>query len=682
MEGQIKFLALNKPMDWLRGQGENLQITSEGIRLQYDKKYSLLMTVDLAQAGVEEPITSLCGGPYGLVFMLDAAANLWSYDFLHHEIRLLLKTGHDLFNADAAISLTNSTLLLLNTNPPSVTAVSAVSGQILWTAEDFLGGQPLALAANEQEDLLVVTAHLSSQGGEERVPLNIIKITVDGQVKLWAAPAEFTASFAAKSEINQRIQAVLAADETLYVSDNLSGELWVFDSHGSLINQQRLVPDGSCWSLGIDNEGSVYTMADSPILTSMKGNAGLLRLSADEDQAQVLLNLADCSGRLWLDRLNRLYIWNPSENVIRLYERHERIRLDNDGRPRGTYLLPLLDSNTPEMEWHRLALQVTIPDDTQIRLSYYASDRLETVISGQLINLPEFLSAPDISMADKLEQISGIWSRDLVNPRDLLLTGARGRYLWVKIEFIGSEDRTPVLRGVRAYYPRISLLNYLPAVYQHDLSSRDFLERFLSLFGTFLQGIEEKIDKVSSIFDPAVAHGPFLTWLAGWIGLNIDENWSEDQIRRLLTAAPSLYKKRGTREALEEIVAIYTGEKPLIVEYFQYKYLQELSEIKENMTRLYGQNPYGFTVLVKQERVPDAAQVITLQRIIDQEKPAFTEARLVILQPWMYMDMHSYLGINTYLSELSLLRLDNKSAMPFSSVIVDRERTSRVTISG
>jgi phage tail-like protein len=190
--------------------------------------------------------------------------------------------------------------------------------------------------------------------------------------------------------------------------------------------------------------------------------------------------------------------------------------------------------------------------------------------------------------------------------------------------------------------------------------------------------MEEQIDQVDRIFDPEAVPGSLLSRLAGWLGVNVDESWSEEQLRRLLIAAPDLYRKRGTREEMEAIITIYTGEKPFIVEYFQYKYLQETLELKQLMTQLYGQDPYGFTVLVKQERVPTAAQASALQRLIDEEKPAFTDARLVILQPWIYMDMHSYLGINTYLSELSLLRLDNKAAMPFSSVIVDTKRDNQL----
>ena len=144
-------------------------------------------------------------------------------------------------------------------------------------------------------------------------------------------------------------------------------------------------------------------------------------------------------------------------------------------------------------------------------------------------------------------------------------------------------------------------------------------------------------------------------------------------MRKLVIQAPYIFARRGTREALELIIEIYTGVKPLIVEHFQFKRFQDTTELKELMDKLYGQDPYAFTVLLNPSTSLSAGQMAALQSILIQEKPAFTDSRLVVLQPWMYMDMHSYLGINTYLSELTPLQLDNKSAVPFNSLIIDQE---------
>jgi hypothetical protein len=63
---------------------------------------------------------------------------------------------------------------------------------------------------------------------------------------------------------------------------------------------------------------------------------------------------------------------------------------------------------------------------------------------------------------------------------------------------------------------------------------------------------------------------------------------------------------------------------------------------------------------------------VTLQHLIETCKPAFTTFKLIVLQPWVYMDLHSYLGMNTVLSEPDLLTLDEHSSMPHHTITIDR----------
>ncbi len=89
-------------------------------------------------------------------------------------------------------------------------------------------------------------------------------------------------------------------------------------------------------------------------------------------------------------------------------------------------------------------------------------------------------------------------------------------------------------------------------------------------------------------------------------------------------------------------------------------------------------NPYTFCVLMKSERIENEKQRSIVERLINEQKPAFTEGKLILLQPWLYMDMHTYLGINTYLSEPTLLRLDNTSSIPNNSTLIDVDMDNRL----
>jgi hypothetical protein len=133
------------------------------------------------------------------------------------------------------------------------------------------------------------------------------------------------------------------------------------------------------------------------------------------------------------------------------------------------------------------------------------------------------------------------WLTGQTNAEDFLILSAPGRYMWLKIEFRGNGVETPVLRHLQAFFPRLTSMEYLPAVYQAEPVSKDFLERFLSIFDAVFSGIEQKIDNMAQYFDPyGVPSAPgkdFLAWLATWIDMTLDPRWPLAIRRQLLEKA-------------------------------------------------------------------------------------------------------------------------------------------------
>jgi phage tail-like protein len=338
-----------------------------------------------------------------------------------------------------------------------------------------------------------------------------------------------------------------------------------------------------------------------------------------------------------------------------------------------------------------------------------------------------------------------------MNLRDALIQSPSGRHLWLKLVLRSSdENKTPRIRSISAYLPRSSYLRYLPAVYQEDTASRDFLERFLSLFETLLWNNEEAINQIGRFFDVEATPDEFISWLATWVAAISDESWSEEKKRIFLQRAVALYKKRGTREGLEELIEIYTGYKPMIIEHFQLR-CAENEEIKSVLEKLFGLylfsliagdlendldagfipeelknmfetkgitlseiitvtkedndkwrvvdeekestyiirkegknlniyfwTPFCFCVLLKPaEAEIYGSQLETVKRLIEFEKPAHTVAGVMVLQPWIYLDMHTYLGINTYLSE-PVMRLGITSVIGRDTVLTDMEEAGQI----
>jgi phage tail-like protein len=93
-----------------------------------------------------------------------------------------------------------------------------------------------------------------------------------------------------------------------------------------------------------------------------------------------------------------------------------------------------------------------------------------------------------------------------------------------------------------------------------------FLRRFLSALDDQLAPIFCTLNNLDAYLDPELTPTDFLDWLAGWVGVALDENWPLDRRRALIARAVSLYRRRGTVRGLAEEVEMFTGVAPEIVE--------------------------------------------------------------------------------------------------------------------
>ena len=95
----------------------------------------------------------------------------------------------------------------------------------------------------------------------------------------------------------------------------------------------------------------------------------------------------------------------------------------------------------------------------------------------------------------------------------------------------------------------------LPGLYQED----DFTQRFMSAFDEVLAPVLSTIDNFSAYLDPALTPEDFLDWLAGWVGVLLDETWPIERRRAFVAVAAQLYKTRGTAAGLAAQVRLFTA---------------------------------------------------------------------------------------------------------------------------
>jgi phage tail-like protein len=119
------------------------------------------------------------------------------------------------------------------------------------------------------------------------------------------------------------------------------------------------------------------------------------------------------------------------------------------------------------------------------------------------------------------------------------------------------------MRGLVAGLPSPHPLGpALPALYQDDT----FAQRFLAGLDEVVAPIYSTLDNFDAYLDPHLTPDDFLNWLAGWVGIALDESWDVERRRAIVARAVDLYRMRGTALGLAGQVEIQTGGTVEIVE--------------------------------------------------------------------------------------------------------------------
>lgn len=377
---------------------------------------------------------------------------------------------------------------------------------------------------------------------------------------------------------------------------------------------------------------------------------------------------------------------------------------------KGTYFSRSLDSNIYKCQWHKILLYITtIPTGTSIEVWTYTSENEledkdiqalqdEDWQTGQLISILKTIN-PSSSPQSSIINLN----KEKIEPEDLLILSPPGRFLWLKIKFVGNGIDTPIIEHLKAYFPRLSYLQYLPAVYQANPVSKDFLERFLSIFETVLGSVETKIDRIAEYFDPdGVPDRHFLEWLAAWVDMTFYQGWSLEICRRLLRHAPELYRQRGTPAGLKQILWLIFGVQVEILEHFRLRrwiFLNNQSSLG-GRSRLWGNQIINRLQLEENSRVGDFALVGTsdpehdpfslyahrfsvfiptallppiverqIRAVIEDQKPGHTQYTFEKVESRFRVGVQSTVGMDTLVGTYPRLVLNYCSTLGYDTVL-------------
>jgi phage tail-like protein len=344
-----------------------------------------------------------------------------------------------------------------------------------------------------------------------------------------------------------------------------------------------------------------------------------------------------------------------------------------------------LDSHVANCVWHRIALDADIPAGTSIKVTAEVYDQSGGASPPDLVAAPITLSG---------------------NQRDCLVQKGTGRYLKFQLQISGNGTATPVLRGIRIWFPRDGWLNSLPAVYQEDPESSAFLDRFLSILQTSYDSFDETIDDIWKMFDARSVPSDWFAWLAAWIAMPINPHWTDAQRRGVLRNAFQNYQHRGTPVGLEQLVSDYAGVNARLVEHFRLRQWIKLSSdpstaVATGAGRLWSRDAYrrwqvGFYSQVGMFKLADSPEpameplawganefsvffdaspltVATTRKdvvaVVEREKPAHTQAHYRPVYARMRVGVQATLGVDTRVADAGQTVLGVVSTLGYDAIL-------------
>jgi phage tail-like protein len=359
---------------------------------------------------------------------------------------------------------------------------------------------------------------------------------------------------------------------------------------------------------------------------------------------------------------------------IDIYKIEEEPRADAElGKTAYVKTVPsALDSKEDDTVWHKVTVDADYyPPEANVTVYYFASN------STDAAKLPDYKPGEEEPSADAISE-KRLWLGGHKNPPSFLCRDAEGRYLYLCLRMEWNAEKTPMVRSLTVEFPRNTYLQYLPVLYQKDKGGKKFLEGYLSIFEDVIGRREEDIYRSDLLAVPSAVDEPYLRWLAGWLGIVVESEWTHEEVFAFVEVAPEYYRRRGTKYGLYTVLRIFiklrpddlAGEVenfeqytygyryravPKIVEAFEVENVaageEEGEAARAPYVRLFAPNEFCFTVMLPGYLGFNLDARSKIARVLYKEKPAHTRVCIAYLWPAYVLDAHTYLGVNTILVE-------------------------------
>jgi phage tail-like protein len=227
-------------------------------------------------------------------------------------------------------------------------------------------------------------------------------------------------------------------------------------------------------------------------------------------------------------------------------------------------MTPVLHSPGREdaRRWLRIEATATLPDGASLEILYAAT--ADAAVRKRLTAIADDKAIPAGQRLQKLLREPGIWRAPIVFHGGQSQSGALSAplfdvhepYVWVCITLTATAGGSlPSLSQLAVLYPGQSLMENLPAIYRRaEAQPGSFLRSLVGVLESTTQGLDARIASLASHVHPATSTGPWLDFIARWLGLPWDDALSEEQKRCVVAHGSDLARGRGTRAGLETLL--------------------------------------------------------------------------------------------------------------------------------